>query len=125
MGGGGGGAYATESQFGDPGTGEVGRGCGRGDGEEVGAVEGYGCEEEGGGDEEEEEGEEAGVRGGGGDEFGEALEGWFGWRCSWRCGVGGGGGGVEGGHRWLRAGRIALGGKAVGGCGLGCGSDRR
>jgi len=102
----------------------VGGGRGRGDGEEVGAVEGYGGEEKGGGDEEEEEGEEAGGGGGGCEEVGEGLEGWFGWRCSWRCGVGGGGG-VEGGHRWLRASRMALVGKAVGGCGIGCGSDGR
>lgn len=33
-------------------------GCGRGDGEEGGAVEGYGAEEQGGGGEEEKEGGE-------------------------------------------------------------------
>lgn len=50
------------SDLGAQGTGEVGVGCGRGDGEDVGAVEGQRAGEQGGGGEEEKESGEVAAR---------------------------------------------------------------
>lgn len=67
-------------------------------------VQGYRGQEKRRRDQYEQKGEDARVGGGGGQEVSPSLEGRFGWRCSWRRGVGGGGV-IDGGHRWSRASR--------------------